>query len=255
MDRPVTLKQEEISGHELQSGLDIKTDRLTDHQSQCDFDFYFWMNSRIVQVDQFYPLHSSTSLRWWIVVIWQTLRVLTLASTVNLGNGVGIIVFWDFVIRKNTAFRKLDLFPSSVNKEGRCLLKLVQWLTAQSTSWLTQVRNRSSFQNARLWTQSWVWTLYKYVLTGTEILLADKGLEFEPSEEHRGTHISILELHRGFWLARVRLPYRRREKHCGALGRLQQPRTCSTELKKWLTLWSPGTRGLPNILWDPKVYY
>jgi hypothetical protein len=35
-------------------------------------------------------------------------------------------------------------------------------------------------------------------LTGTEIPLADKGLEFETSEEHRGTHISILELNRGF---------------------------------------------------------
>jgi hypothetical protein len=38
----------------------------------------------------------------------------------------------------------------------------------------------------------------KYGLTGTEILLADKGLEFEPSEEHLGTHVSISELHRGF---------------------------------------------------------
>jgi hypothetical protein len=33
MDRTVTLKQEETSGHEPQSGLDTKTDRLTDRQS------------------------------------------------------------------------------------------------------------------------------------------------------------------------------------------------------------------------------
>jgi hypothetical protein len=39
MDRTVTFKQEETSGHEPQSGLDTKTDRLTDRQSQCDFDF------------------------------------------------------------------------------------------------------------------------------------------------------------------------------------------------------------------------
>jgi hypothetical protein len=39
MDRTVTFKQEETSGHEPQMGLDTKTDRLTDRQSQCDFDF------------------------------------------------------------------------------------------------------------------------------------------------------------------------------------------------------------------------
>jgi hypothetical protein len=39
MDRTVTLKQEETSGHEPQPGLDTKTDRLTDRQSQCDLDF------------------------------------------------------------------------------------------------------------------------------------------------------------------------------------------------------------------------
>jgi hypothetical protein len=39
MDRTVTLKQEETSGHEPQPELDTKTDRLTDRQSQCDFDF------------------------------------------------------------------------------------------------------------------------------------------------------------------------------------------------------------------------
>jgi hypothetical protein len=38
MDRTVTFKQEETSGHETQPGLDTKTDRLTDRQSQCDFD-------------------------------------------------------------------------------------------------------------------------------------------------------------------------------------------------------------------------
>jgi hypothetical protein len=41
MDRRVTFKQEEISGHEPQSGLDTKTDRLTDRQSQCDLDLTF----------------------------------------------------------------------------------------------------------------------------------------------------------------------------------------------------------------------
>jgi hypothetical protein len=39
MDRTVNFKQKEISGHELQTGLDTKTDRLTDFQFQCDFDF------------------------------------------------------------------------------------------------------------------------------------------------------------------------------------------------------------------------
>jgi hypothetical protein len=41
MDRIVTFKQEDTSGHELQPGLDTKIDRLTDRQSQCDFDFDF----------------------------------------------------------------------------------------------------------------------------------------------------------------------------------------------------------------------
>jgi hypothetical protein len=41
MDRTVTFKQEETSGHDPQPGLDTKTDRLTDRQSQCDFNFYF----------------------------------------------------------------------------------------------------------------------------------------------------------------------------------------------------------------------
>jgi hypothetical protein len=39
MDRTVTFKQEETFGHEPQPGLDTKTDRLTDRQSQRDFDF------------------------------------------------------------------------------------------------------------------------------------------------------------------------------------------------------------------------
>jgi hypothetical protein len=38
MDRTVTFKQEETSGHEPRTGLDTKTDRLTDRQSQCDSD-------------------------------------------------------------------------------------------------------------------------------------------------------------------------------------------------------------------------
>jgi hypothetical protein len=38
MDSTVTFKQEEKSGHEPQSGLDTKTDRLTDRQLQCDSD-------------------------------------------------------------------------------------------------------------------------------------------------------------------------------------------------------------------------
>jgi hypothetical protein len=41
MDRTVTFKQEDTSGHEPQPRLDTKTDRLTDRQSQCDFDFDF----------------------------------------------------------------------------------------------------------------------------------------------------------------------------------------------------------------------
>jgi hypothetical protein len=39
MDRTVTFKQEEISYRVSQPGLDAKTDKLTDRQSQCDFDF------------------------------------------------------------------------------------------------------------------------------------------------------------------------------------------------------------------------
>jgi hypothetical protein len=38
MDRTVTFKQEETPGQEPQPGLDIKTDRLTDRQLQCDSD-------------------------------------------------------------------------------------------------------------------------------------------------------------------------------------------------------------------------
>jgi hypothetical protein len=36
--RIATVKQELISSHEPQMGLDTKTDRLTDRQSQCNFD-------------------------------------------------------------------------------------------------------------------------------------------------------------------------------------------------------------------------
>jgi hypothetical protein len=39
VDRTVTFKQQEKSGHEPQPGLDTKTDRMTDRQSQWDFDF------------------------------------------------------------------------------------------------------------------------------------------------------------------------------------------------------------------------
>jgi hypothetical protein len=39
MDRTIAFKQEEISGHEPQMGFDTKTDRLTDRQLQCEFDF------------------------------------------------------------------------------------------------------------------------------------------------------------------------------------------------------------------------
>jgi hypothetical protein len=41
MDRTVTYNQEEISGHESQTGIDTKIGRLTDRQLQCDFDFGF----------------------------------------------------------------------------------------------------------------------------------------------------------------------------------------------------------------------
>jgi hypothetical protein len=40
MDRTVTFKQEETSGHEPHPELDTKTDRLTDRQSQCDSDYF-----------------------------------------------------------------------------------------------------------------------------------------------------------------------------------------------------------------------
>jgi hypothetical protein len=39
MDRTETFNKEEMSGHEPQTGLDTRADRLTDRQSQCDFDF------------------------------------------------------------------------------------------------------------------------------------------------------------------------------------------------------------------------
>jgi hypothetical protein len=39
-ERTLTLKQKETSVHEPQTGLDTKTDRLTDRQSQCDFAIY-----------------------------------------------------------------------------------------------------------------------------------------------------------------------------------------------------------------------
>jgi hypothetical protein len=45
MDRTVTFKQEETSGHEPQPGIDTKTDRLTDRQSQCDFDLISVLSS------------------------------------------------------------------------------------------------------------------------------------------------------------------------------------------------------------------
>jgi hypothetical protein len=37
----IRKKKKEKSGHEPQSGLNTKTDRLTDRQSQCDFDLDF----------------------------------------------------------------------------------------------------------------------------------------------------------------------------------------------------------------------
>jgi hypothetical protein len=38
-NKTVTFKQQQISGHEPEMGLDTKTYWLTDRQSQCDFDF------------------------------------------------------------------------------------------------------------------------------------------------------------------------------------------------------------------------
>jgi hypothetical protein len=37
-NRTVTVEEQKISGHGPQPGLDTKTDRLTDRQSQCDLD-------------------------------------------------------------------------------------------------------------------------------------------------------------------------------------------------------------------------
>jgi hypothetical protein len=39
IDRTETFKQEDKSGHEPQTGLDSKTDRLTDLHLQCNFNF------------------------------------------------------------------------------------------------------------------------------------------------------------------------------------------------------------------------
>jgi hypothetical protein len=65
MDRTVTFKQEKTSGHEPKAGLDTKTDRLTDCQSQRDFDFdcrkmlIACLASSVIQIvnmNQVYPL-------------------------------------------------------------------------------------------------------------------------------------------------------------------------------------------------------
>jgi hypothetical protein len=57
MDRTVTFKQEETSGHEPQPGLDTGADRLTDRQSQCDFDFDLLLHRYL------YPL--ALRLQFW----------------------------------------------------------------------------------------------------------------------------------------------------------------------------------------------
>jgi hypothetical protein len=60
----LSIKQEEISVYEPQKGLDTKTDRLTDSQLQCDFDFCFHISvncsfrQRVTQ-----PCCTSVSLR------------------------------------------------------------------------------------------------------------------------------------------------------------------------------------------------
>jgi hypothetical protein len=71
MDRTVPCKQEETSGHEPPPGLDTKTDKLTDRQSQCDFDLLEiirveagWNTStvtlRVVEGDEKGSLESET---------------------------------------------------------------------------------------------------------------------------------------------------------------------------------------------------
>jgi hypothetical protein len=45
MDRTLTVRQKLISGHEPQMRLNTKTDRRTDRQSQCDFDFELLVSS------------------------------------------------------------------------------------------------------------------------------------------------------------------------------------------------------------------
>jgi hypothetical protein len=45
MVRRVTLKEEEISCHEPNTGLDVKTDRLTDLQLECDFEFHLTLTA------------------------------------------------------------------------------------------------------------------------------------------------------------------------------------------------------------------
>jgi hypothetical protein len=52
MDKTVTFKKlkYQIAGHMPQKGYDTKTDRLTDCQSQCDFDFDFAIDTVQLQL-------------------------------------------------------------------------------------------------------------------------------------------------------------------------------------------------------------
>jgi hypothetical protein len=73
MDRTVTFKQEETSGHEPQPGLDTKTDRLIDRQSQCDFDFDWSSDSSFVirhsgREDTRSPVRYGASLRQSLIL-------------------------------------------------------------------------------------------------------------------------------------------------------------------------------------------
>jgi hypothetical protein len=62
MDRTVTFKQEETSGHEFQPGLDTKTDRLPDRQLQCDSDSDYLGNRILFHIDGYFVFFCIISL-------------------------------------------------------------------------------------------------------------------------------------------------------------------------------------------------
>jgi hypothetical protein len=103
-NKTVTVKQQQISGHEPQMGLDTMTFWLTDRQSQCDVDFGSCSRWFLVS-GFFYPedggdtflrnvgLHGATSQKTAFLIA-------TAAKTLNLTQclWVDTIGFWRWCI-------------------------------------------------------------------------------------------------------------------------------------------------------------